>query len=51
MIKVEHLQKAYPGGVMPLKDVNCEIREGDIVCIIGPSGTGKSTFLNLINRL
>ena len=51
MIKVEHLQKTYPGGVMPLKDVNCEIREGDIVCIIGPSGTGKSTFLNLINRL
>lgn len=51
MIKVEHLQKEYPGGVMPLKDVNCEIHEGDIVCIIGPSGTGKSTFLNLINRL
>ena len=51
MIKVEHLQKTYPGGVMPLKDVNCEIRAGDIVCIIGPSGTGKSTFLNLINRL
>ena len=51
MIKVEHLQKQYPGGVTPLKDVNCEIHEGDIVCIIGPSGTGKSTFLNLINRL
>lgn len=51
MIKVEHLQKQYPGGVTPLKDVNCEIHGGDIVCIVGPSGTGKSTFLNLINRL
>lgn len=36
---------------MPIKDVNCVIDEGDVVSIIGPSGTGKSTLLNLINRL
>lgn len=41
----------FPGGENPLKDVCCEIGEGDIISIIGPSGTGKSTLLNLINRL
>ena len=51
MIRIEHLNKTFPGGENPLKDVCCEIHEGDIISIIGPSGTGKSTFLNMINRL
>lgn len=51
ILKVEHLKKDYGNGVMPLVDVNCEINEGDVISVIGPSGTGKSTFLNLINRL
>ena len=51
MIKVEHLQKEYAQGIMPLKDINCEINEGDVISIIGPSGTGKSTFLNCLNLL
>ncbi|MCQ2609878.1 MAG: ATP-binding cassette domain-containing protein, partial [Lachnospiraceae bacterium] len=42
MIKISHLKKAY-GDIVPLKDVNCEINKGDVVTIIGPSGTGKST--------
>ena len=50
LIKVSHLCKEYPN-VVPLKDVNAEIYKGDIVSIIGPSGTGKSTFLRCINRL
>ena len=36
---------------MPLKDVSCVVSAGDVISVIGPSGTGKSTFLNLINRL
>ncbi len=50
MIKLEHLKKVYPN-VVPLKDVNAEINEGDIISVIGPSGTGKSTLLRCINLL
>ncbi|MFM1887149.1 MAG: hypothetical protein RL026_2306 [Pseudomonadota bacterium] len=50
MIKVEHLSKHY-GAVAVLKDINAEIRKGEVVSIIGPSGTGKSTFLRCLNLL
>ena len=50
MIKIEHLKKAYPN-VTPLKDVNVEIHDGDVISVIGPSGTGKSTLLRCINLL
>lgn len=50
MIKIEHLKKEYPN-VTPLKDVSVEINDGDVISIIGPSGTGKSTLLRCINRL
>ena len=50
MIRIEHLTKEY-SDVTPLKDVNVEIHDGDIISLIGPSGTGKSTFLRCINLL
>ncbi|MBR5091540.1 MAG: ABC transporter permease subunit, partial [Ruminiclostridium sp.] len=50
LLVIEHLGKSF-GDVTPLKDVNCTVKTGDVVSIIGPSGTGKSTLLNLINRL
>lgn len=50
ILVIEHLRKSF-GNSMPIKDVNCVIDEGDVISIIGPSGTGKSTLLNLINRL
>ena len=50
MIEVEHLSKRY-GDVGVLKDVTTEIRRGEVVAIIGPSGTGKSTFLRCLNGL
>ena len=50
MIKIEHLKKVYPN-VTPLKDVSVEIHDGDVISIIGPSGTGKSTLLRCINQL
>ena len=49
-IRIEHLRKEYPNAV-PLKDVNTEIRSGDVISVIGPSGTGKSTLLRSINQL
>ena len=50
MIKIEHLKKEYPN-VTPLQDVSVEIRDGDVISVIGPSGTGKSTLLRCINLL
>lgn len=54
MITVRHLKKIYNNHGNPfeaLRDVNCEISKGEVISIIGPSGTGKSTFLRCINRL
>lgn len=52
MIRIEHLQKTYQdSGLKVLTDVNAEIQDGEIVSVIGPSGTGKSTFLRCINML
>ena len=50
LIKIEHLRKEYTG-VTPLKDVCAEINKGDVISVIGPSGTGKSTLLRCLNQL
>lgn len=50
MIKIEHLSKKYHDNVV-LDDMNLEIHKGDVVGVIGPSGTGKSTLLRCINHL
>ena len=50
MIRIEHLKKEYPTAI-PLKDVNVEIHKGDVISVIGPSGTGKSTLIRCINML
>ena len=50
MIEIRHLKKEYPMAT-PLRDVNTDIRDGDVIAVIGPSGTGKSTLLRCINLL
>ena len=50
MIEIEHLRKDY-GDLHVLKDVNATINQGDVISVIGPSGTGKSTFLRCLNLL
>ena len=50
MIEVKHLRKEFEN-VTPLEDVNAVIEDGDVISIIGPSGTGKSTFLRCLNQL
>ena len=47
MLKLEHIRKAYDG-VTILKDISLEIGDGEIVSILGSSGCGKTTLLNLI---
>ncbi|RHW37422.1 amino acid ABC transporter ATP-binding protein [Lysinibacillus yapensis] len=50
MIKVENLHKTY-GKNEVLKGISTEIKEKEVIAVIGPSGSGKSTFLRCINRL
>lgn len=50
MIQIEHLYKNF-GPTQVLKDINLRIEQGDVVAILGPSGTGKSTLLRCLNYL
>ena len=50
MIKVHHLSKTY-GDLTVLKDISLTVAKGEVISIIGPSGTGKSTFLRCLNLL
>ena len=50
MIKIKDLKKKY-GELEDLKGISTEIKEREVMSIIGPSGSGKSTFLRCINRL
>ncbi len=51
IIKTEGLSKCFNGSIHALKDVDMEIKRGEVVVIIGPSGSGKSTFLRSLNLL
>ena len=50
VISAERVNKYY-GQFQALKDVNLEVKRGEVVVVIGPSGSGKSTFIRCINRL
>lgn len=50
LIRVEGLRKSF-GSLEVLKDINFEVRTGEVVTIIGASGSGKSTLLRCINLL
>ena len=48
MIRIKTLKKKY-GNLEVLKGISTEVKEGEVISIIGPSGSGKSTFLRCIN--
>jgi polar amino acid transport system ATP-binding protein len=50
MIKISHLSKKYQDNIV-IEGINLTIHKGDVVGVIGPSGTGKSTLLRCINQL
>ncbi|NCB42540.1 MAG: ABC transporter ATP-binding protein [Clostridia bacterium] len=53
-IRVEHISKIYKMGeekVAALNDVSLHIERGEVVCFLGTSGSGKSTFLNMVAGL
>lgn len=51
MVTVENLSKTFGTDTEVLKDINLNIKKNEIVAILGPSGTGKSTLLRCLNFL
>ncbi|WP_027410414.1 ABC transporter ATP-binding protein [Anoxybacteroides tepidamans] len=51
MIRFENVQKRYDDGFVAVKNMNLEIKKGELVTLIGPSGCGKTTTMRMINRL
>jgi len=50
MIRLENVSKAYKGDTVALRDANVNVDKGEFVFLVGASGSGKSTFLRLLNR-
>ena len=49
-IEVKHLTK-YFGDLHVLDDISFKVKKGEFICVVGPTGCGKTTFLNLLTRL
>ena len=47
-ISVAHLNKTYASGFQALKNINLEIRSGEIFALLGPNGAGKTTLISII---
>ena len=49
-LEIRNLKKSF-GSLEVLRDVSLTAKQGEVICIIGTSGSGKSTFLRCINLL
>jgi ABC-2 type transport system ATP-binding protein len=47
-ISISHLEKTYASGFKALKDINLDIRHGEIFALLGPNGAGKTTLISII---
>ncbi len=50
MLQIKNLGKSY-GELDVLKDINLDVKKGEVIALIGPSGSGKSTMLRCVNQL
>lgn len=50
ILEVKHLTKKF-GDLLVLDDVSFDVKRGEFLCIVGPTGCGKTTFLNSLTRL
>ena len=48
VLSVKKLNKIYRKNIHELKDLNLEVKEGEILGLLGPNGAGKSTFINIL---
>ena len=48
ILRMEHITKIYPNGVMANKDVNLSVEEGEIHALMGENGAGKSTLMKIL---
>jgi putative ABC transport system ATP-binding protein len=51
IVTLRSVGREYAGGVTALRDVDLDIRRGELVAVVGPSGSGKTTMLNVIGTL
>ena len=49
-VKVDHMTKRF-GDLLVLDDISFDVHQGEFLCIVGPTGCGKTTFLNCITKL
>ncbi|MBU9737707.1 ABC transporter ATP-binding protein [Diplocloster agilis] len=50
ILNVDHLTKKF-GDLLVLNDISFDVKKGEFLCIVGPTGCGKTTFLNSLTRL
>lgn len=51
VVELDDVVKEYPGGTRALAGVDLRVERGELVAIVGPSGSGKSSMLNLVGTL
>jgi osmoprotectant transport system ATP-binding protein len=51
VIRFERVGKTFPGGVDVLREVSLDVARGELLALVGASGSGKTTMLKCINRL
>lgn len=49
-VKVSHMTKQF-GDLMVLNDISFDVKKGEFLCVVGPTGCGKTTFLNCLAKL
>jgi multiple sugar transport system ATP-binding protein len=50
-ISLEHIDKTYPNGYVAARDLSLDVKDGELLVLVGPSGSGKSTVLRLMAGL
>ncbi|MFC3979632.1 ABC transporter ATP-binding protein [Streptosporangium jomthongense] len=51
VITAEKVSKTYPGGVAAVREVSLSVRRGELLAVVGPSGSGKSSLLHILGAL